>query len=83
MPRAKLNKTKLTLYIDKNVLARAKELIPNLSEFVEMKLKEYVILAEHGLANAGGGIRTHDPRGERLSRPPPYHSATPAQLYLV
>ena len=48
MPRRKENKTFLHLYIDKNVLAKAKELIPNLSEFVETKLREYIILAEHG-----------------------------------
>ncbi len=28
--------------------------------------------------NAGGGIRTHAGRAQWLSRPPPYHSATPA-----
>ncbi len=49
MPRRKENKTFLHLYIDKNVLTKAKELIPNLSEFVETKLREYIILAEHGL----------------------------------
>ena len=49
MPRRRTNKTKLTLYVDKNVLERAKELIPNLSSFVELKLKEFVILSEHGL----------------------------------
>ena len=54
MPRPKLNKTKLTLYIDKNVLERSKQLIPNISEFVESKLKEYIILAEHGLVGGVG-----------------------------
>ena len=49
MPRPKQNKVFLHLYIDKNVLERAKQLIPNLSLFVENKLKEYIILAEHGL----------------------------------
>ena len=52
MPRRKQNKTFLHIYIDKNVLAKAKELIPNLSEFVEMKLREYIILAEHGLIHS-------------------------------
>ena len=52
MPRRRTNKTKLTLYVDKNVLERAKELIPNLSSFVELKLKEFVILSEHGLSDA-------------------------------
>ena len=36
MSRRKLNKVFLHLYIDKNILAKAKELIPNLLEFVEM-----------------------------------------------
>ncbi len=49
MPRRKQDKTSLHLYIDKNALARAKELIPNLSLFVENKLKEYIILTEFGL----------------------------------
>ena len=42
--RKKSNKTKLTLWIDKNVLAEAREYIPNLSAFVEMKFREYIAL---------------------------------------
>ena len=42
-------KIKLTLTVNKNVLDRAKELIPNLSAFVEMKLREYIVLFETGL----------------------------------
>ena len=66
MPRRKENKTFLHLYIDKNILARAKELIPNLSEFVEMKLREYIILAEHGL-----GQTVEWARRDSNPRPPP------------
>lgn len=51
MPRQSRDKVKLTLTINKNVLERAKEFIPNLSAFVEMKLREYVILAEAGLTS--------------------------------
>lgn len=54
MPRPKQNEAYLHLYIDKNILERAKQLIPNLSIFVESKLKEYVILAEHGLVGGVG-----------------------------
>lgn len=60
MGRKKLNKEHLHIYIDKDVLERAKALIPNLSAFVEMKLKEAVILAEHGLTQCGG--RDSNPR---------------------
>ncbi len=60
MPRQKGDKTFLHLYIDKNVLARAKQLIPNLSEFVEMKLREYIVLVEAGITTglewARGGL---------------------------
>ena len=49
MPRYKVNKIFLHLYIDKNILERAKQLIPNLSVFVDNMFREYVILAEHGL----------------------------------
>ena len=40
--RKKSNKTKLTLWIDKNVVEKARKYIPNLSAFVEMKFREYV-----------------------------------------
>ena len=62
--------------INKDVLERAKKLIPNLSFFVELKLREFLALVENNYA--GGGIRTHAGRAQWLSRPPPYHSATPA-----
>ncbi len=54
MPRRKENKVFLHLYIDKNVLEKAKQILPNLSAFVENKLREAVILAEHGLFNEIG-----------------------------
>ncbi len=65
MSRRKQDKAFLHLYIDKNVLAKAKELIPNLSEFVETKLREYIILAEHGLVQNEWARRDSNPR------PPP------------
>ncbi len=49
MPKHRSNKAYLHLYIDKNVLERARQLIPNLSEFVETKLKEYIVLVEAGI----------------------------------
>ncbi len=54
MGRRPQDKVKLTLSINKNILTRAKELIPNLSSFVETKLREAVILAEHGFEVCGG-----------------------------
>ena len=87
MPRQKLDKDHLHIYIDKTILSRIKKIAEEegitLSELVEYKLKEVIALREAGLPYAGGGIRTHDPRGERLSRPPPYHSATPALTLLI
>ena len=82
MPRPKLDKGHLHLYIDNTLLSYIKKIAEEegvtISELVEYKLKEIIALREAGLPYAGGGIRTHDPKGERLSRPPPYHSATPA-----
>ena len=52
-------KIKLTLTVNKSVFERAKELIPNLSAFVEMKLREYIILFEAGLKSIFGA----DPPG--------------------
>ena len=64
MPRPKLNKTKLTLYVDKNVLERIKQIIPNLSSFVEEKFREALILAEHGLLIVRGeGFEPSNPYG--------------------
>ena len=40
MPRPKLNKTKLTLYIDKNLLEIAKELGIDINSILEEKLRE-------------------------------------------
>ena|GEM_PF-5533996 len=64
MPRPKLNKTKLTLYIDKNIAERIKQIIPNLSSFVEDKFREALILAEHGLLSVRGvGFEPTNPYG--------------------
>ncbi len=49
MPQKKSDKVFLHLYIDKKVLEKAKQIIPNLSAFVEMKLREYIVLFEAGL----------------------------------
>ena len=74
--RKKSNKTKLTLWIDKNVLAEAREYIPNLSAFVEMKFREYIVLFKRfgELKNAEAGIRTRDLRimspSPQPARPP-------------
>ncbi len=58
-----MGKEHLHLYIDKNILERAKQIIPNLSSFVEMKLREAVILAEHGL-NVTPGVGFEPTRAE-------------------
>ncbi len=44
MPQKKSDKAFLHLYVDKKVLEKAKQIIPNLSVFVEMKIREYIIL---------------------------------------
>ena len=66
MPRQSQDKVKLTLTVNKNVLERAKELIPNLSAFVEMKLREYIILTESGLTESISWAR---PDSNRRSPP--------------
>ncbi len=79
MPRPKQDKVKLTLTVNKNVLDRAKQLIPNLSAFVETKLREFIILAEHGLTfTPGEGLEPSRPYGQGISNPPQCLSATPA-----
>lgn len=41
-----------------------------------------IVFRELDDSHAGGGIRTHASlTGHGLSRPAPYHSATPAQIY--
>ncbi len=47
MPKLGSNKTKLTLWIDKNVIAEAKEMGLNLSAFLELKLREYLALVKN------------------------------------
>ena len=44
MARPKSNKTKLTLWVDKNILSLAKQNIPNLSAFFEIKVLEAIKL---------------------------------------
>ncbi len=56
----------LHLDIDKNVLEKAKQIIPNLSAFVEMKLREYIILTEYGFTGNIGWTG-----GDLNPRPPP------------
>ena len=64
MPRPKLNKTKLTLYIDKNVVESIKGLIPNISEFVEKKFREFLVLEKAGLVGVRGvGFEPTNPYG--------------------
>ena len=46
MPKLGSNKTKLTLWIDKNIIAEAKEMGLNLSAFLELKLREYLALVK-------------------------------------
>ena len=79
MPRRKGNKAFLHLYIDKNILERAKRLIPNLSAFVEAELAKAIILAGRGLlSNFGAGREGFEPptaglrvpRSSRLSYRP-------------
>ena len=47
MPKLGSNKTKLTLWIDKNIIAEAKEMGLNLSAFLELKLREYLALVKN------------------------------------
>ncbi len=44
MPRRPSGKTKLTLWVDKNLIASAKEIGLNLSAFLEIKLREYLMM---------------------------------------
>ena len=46
MPKLGSNKTKLTLWVDKNVIAEAKEMGLNLSAFLGLKLREYLALVK-------------------------------------
>ncbi len=79
MPRRKLNKEHLHLYIDRDVLERAKELIPNLSFFVELKLREYLALIENPCGGWDSNPRT--PSGADPKSAAFVHSATPALGY--
>ncbi len=66
MPRPNHNKTRVHLTINKDVLDVSRQYIPNLSQFLEEKLIEFL----NQLENAGGGIRTHAVhKHHRLSRP--------------
>ena len=49
MGRPKSNKTKLTLWVDKNIVELAKRKIGNLSAFFEVKVLEAVKLGNNGL----------------------------------
>ena len=47
MPKLGSNKTKLTLWVDKNVIAEAKAMGLNISAFLELKLREYLALIKN------------------------------------
>ena len=49
MPKLGSNKTKLTLWVDKNVIAEAKKMGLNISAFLELKLREYLALMKNTL----------------------------------
>ena len=68
MAKPKSNKTKLTLWVDKNIIELAKRKIGNLSAFFEIKVLEFVKL-ENGDGSAAARIRTWD---HRLNRPTLY-----------
>ena len=61
MAKPKSNKTKLTLWVDKNIVELAKRKIGNLSAFFEIKVLEYLKLGNIP-SNGPGGTRTLDLR---------------------
>ncbi len=46
MPKLGSNKKKLTLWVDKNILAEAKATGLNLSAFLELRLREYLAMVK-------------------------------------
>ena len=54
MARPKSNKTKLTLWVDKNLVALAKRKIGNLSAFFEIKVLEHLKLGNNGIKPRAG-----------------------------
>ena len=61
MPKLGSNKTKLTLWVDKNLIAEARAMGINISSFLELKLGEYIALRKGeatALPNSPGRIRT-------------------------
>ncbi len=52
MPKLGSNKTKLTLWIDKNLIAEAKKIELNISAFLELKLREYLALVKNDLTGS-------------------------------
>ena len=75
------NREPTKIYLDKENKEFALRFGINLSTFFDNCLRELVEYLK-GFKHAGGGIRTHASlTGHGLSRPAPYHSATPAQTY--
>ncbi len=54
MARPKSNKTKLTLWVDKNLIELAKRKIGNLSAFFEIKVLEHLKLGNNNIADPAG-----------------------------
>lgn len=46
MPKVGSNKTKLTLWVDKNILAEAMATGLNLSAFLELRIREYLAMVK-------------------------------------
>ena len=54
MAKPKSNKTKLTLWVDKNLIELAKRKIGNLSAFFEIKVLEAIKLGNNNIADPAG-----------------------------
>ena len=71
MGRPNLNKTRINITVNKEILEATRGVIPNLSHFVETKLLEFLYLINHPVAtnfewgrrDLNSGLRRPRPRG--------------------
>ncbi len=50
MPKPNLNKTKISLTVNKEILEASRQYIPNLSHFLETKLREFLYSVNHPIS---------------------------------